>query len=489
MKKHVLKKSIALVVAVAMTVVMIPQFAFAAAAPAAASVKVTVSVQEGGSFLMTPKTVTVTADLAENYGYTDQVTTGVSALDVLIAAHQALYGAAFTPATEGNYLAITPPAAPGMSSYITKAFTYDYPSFTVNGLQTHDNSPASGGWYNGSGMDQSPIVSGDSVEFLFNQDSIYNDVYTWVQQSGKKTSGLTMEAGTPVKLQLDGYILMNGLQTDVITQGIPGANLVTINSSGSTLSDLKTIATTDTSGNFTLAFPAAGVYYVGAYLGAPYASKDDTGWSGNQVSYIFSPWCKVTVLPKGTLAAKKATAKTIKAKAVTKTYNSVKVSWNKVSGVTGYQVYRAAAKNGKYTKIKTTAKTSFVNTKLKTGNKYYYKVRSYAAVSGTNYYSAFSAVTVAKAAPPAPPFKLVPGKTTVKAVWKKVAGAGGYQIYRSTSKNGTYAKIKTLSKHATTYLSRNLTQKQYYYKMRAYKNVNGKRVYGSFSSVVMVKMK
>lgn len=57
------------------------------------------------------------------------------------------------------------------------------------------------------------------------------------------------------------------------------------------------------------------------------------------------------------------------------------VTWKKVSGATGYQVYCKTTKSGKYVKVKTTTGTSFAHTKRKQGTVYYYKVRAYRKVS------------------------------------------------------------------------------------------------------------
>ena len=65
-------------------------------------------------------------------------------------------------------------------------------------------------------------------------------------------------------------------------------------------------------------------------------------------------------------------------------YSSVsgkpQLTWKAVPGATEYQVYRAAAKDGAYTKINTTTATSYVNTGAKAGTMYYYKI---VAVKGT----------------------------------------------------------------------------------------------------------
>ena len=82
---------------------------------------------------------------------------------------------------------------------------------------------------------------------------------------------------------------------------------------------------------------------------------------------------------------KAAKAKKTKIKAKAKKGKKALVTWNAVSGVTGYKVYRATKKNGKYKLIKTikNAKTKkFMDKKLKKGKKYFYKVIPYTNVNG-----------------------------------------------------------------------------------------------------------
>ena len=81
---------------------------------------------------------------------------------------------------------------------------------------------------------------------------------------------------------------------------------------------------------------------------------------------------------------------------------------------------------------------------------------------------------------------------TRKAVlrWKKVSGASGYQIYRSTSKNSGYKWVSTVSSRRASYTNSKLKKGQtYYYKIRAYRKVGNKKVYGTFSVVRKVKAK
>ena len=75
--------------------------------------------------------------------------------------------------------------------------------------------------------------------------------------------------------------------------------------------------------------------------------------------------------------------------------NKVTLKWKKVSGVSGYEVYRATSKSGKYKKVKTitnSSKTTYVNENLKTGKKYYYKIRTYKKVNGKKVYGEYSTI-------------------------------------------------------------------------------------------------
>ena len=89
----------------------------------------------------------------------------------------------------------------------------------------------------------------------------------------------------------------------------------------------------------------------------------------------------------------KAAKTTVKVKALKK--HRAKVTWKKVSGVTGYKVYRSTRKSGKYKLVKTVKKAKtlkYINKKLKKGKKYFYKVRTYTRIDGKNYLGKWSKV-------------------------------------------------------------------------------------------------
>ena len=178
-------------------------------------------------------------------------------------------------------------------------------------------------------------------------------------------------------------------------------------------------------------------------------------------------------------------------KATAAAYNQIKLSWKASDNATGYEVYQ---KNGKtFKKIATVKKTSYTVKKLTTGTKYTFKVRAYGTVDGKKTYSGYTKTVSAKPAPAAPQKVAVKNsaKKTAKLSWKKVAGADGYEVYRSNAAKGKFKKIATSkSGKSVSYTNKKLSKnKTYYYKVRAYKNVKGKKVYGEYSKVVKIKIK
>lgn len=76
------------------------------------------------------------------------------------------------------------------------------------------------------------------------------------------------------------------------------------------------------------------------------------------------------------------------------------------------------------------------------------------------------------------------GYTGIRISWNTNYGASGYQIYRSTGRNGTYKKIATVKKSGTYQDTKISYGKTYYYKVRPYWKASGKTYKGKFSDVV-----
>lgn len=236
--------------------------------------------------------------------------------------------------------------------------------------------------------------------------------------------------------------------------------------------------------------------HIYSYAGSTYTESKAVKLSKGTYYLKVQAYAKNAVEKEYTLCVNKIENRKTSVTSVKSTaYNKLKVSWKVVPAATSYQIYRSTAKDGDYQNIKTidnVGTSSWTDSSVKTGKTYYYKIKTVVKTQNGEQTSGFSNVKSAKA---------VPAKTTLKAkasdaknvklTWSKVKGASGYEIYRSNSKDGKYSKVKTISKGSTTSYKNGKLKKSttYYYKIRAYRKVNGKKVYGSYSSVVSVKTK
>ena len=172
--------------------------------------------------------------------------------------------------------------------------------------------------------------------------------------------------------------------------------------------------------------------------------------------------------------------------ATSASYNSNRISWGAVAGAHGYEVYRSTTKSGTYSRIVTTSATSCLHTGLTTGKTYYYKVRGFANAGTLKIYGDYSVIQSSApmaVAPAIPAMIASPASYNSNRVsWGSVSGADGYEVYRSTTKSGTYSRIITTS--ATSCLHTGLTTgKTYYYKVRSFTNAGNVNVYSDFSVI------
>ena len=173
--------------------------------------------------------------------------------------------------------------------------------------------------------------------------------------------------------------------------------------------------------------------------------------------------------------------------------NSLKLAWNKPAGATGYQLQRKSGNS--YKTLATVKGTSYTHKSLTAGAGYTYRVRAYRTVGGKNYYSGWAYMTAytKPATPNLTGLSATKSGHKIKATWKKVGGsASGYQIYWAKDKNFKKMVSKTTvsGQKKTSYTGKNFTKgKRYYVKVRAYKTVNGNKIYGDWSNVRNVKAK
>ena len=75
-------------------------------------------------------------------------------------------------------------------------------------------------------------------------------------------------------------------------------------------------------------------------------------------------------------------------------------------------------------------------------------------------------------------------KSYVKVFWNSIPGERGYEIARSKCSSEKFNVVKRVSCKYKSTIIKTPRNVKYYYKIRAYKTVSGKRVYGPWSSVV-----
>ena len=160
------------------------------------------------------------------------------------------------------------------------------------------------------------------------------------------------------------------------------------------------------------------------------------------------------------------------------------IKWTAVSGASKYYVYRSGSKDGTYTLLGTTTATNYTDNKANAGYTYYYKVKAVSKVSsGANSY--YSVVIGATCHCARPSVKITTSNGSPRLTWNAVAGANKYEVYRATSKNGSYTKMFTTSNLSYTNTSAKAGT-TYYYKVKAVSKVKS-TANSAFSTVVSIR--
>lgn len=162
---------------------------------------------------------------------------------------------------------------------------------------------------------------------------------------------------------------------------------------------------------------------------------------------------------------------------------ALRVKWNKVSGASGYRVYRLIG--GKWTKVATlrgAGTTQYRDSGLDSATEYSYKVKAYRKTSHGTKWSKASAKLTATTKPKQVKLSSCGAtETAIRLNWQATR-CDGYLVYQKQS-DGSFERIAKLNSSATTYRVDGLSEgTKYTFKMRAYKRNPSGLIFGSCAS-------
>lgn len=168
-------------------------------------------------------------------------------------------------------------------------------------------------------------------------------------------------------------------------------------------------------------------------------------------------------------------------KLVAKSVKSISISWD--GNAEGYYVYLQKEGSNTYKKIATVTSNSYIFNSLNSCTKYDYYVIGYKTVSGKLFYSdkLYGNTMTDIKKPTIKSLKTKKKKLNIK--YSKIYNATDYQMQISTNAKFKNAKIYTIKSNIPK-LKKN---KKYYIRIRAYRKIDNKKIYSSWSKVKNIK--
>ena len=202
--------------------------------------------------------------------------------------------------------------------------------------------------------------------------------------------------------------------------------------------------------------------------------------------------CTVCGAKKISSIAKKTIKKLTAKSTFTCTSSAIRINWNKLSGVTGYKIFRYDDANKKWVAVKAVYDPNATNYKisgLKSGKVYKFRVKAFVK-ENNKFYFGESCSTISTATRPNTTTVTKANKTStaVRLFWKKTT-CTGYRILRYDSAKKKWVRVTAVSSSSTTQykisgLKKNTTYK---FKIQPYVKVGSKVIDGASSAVFTVK--
>ncbi len=143
----------------------------------------------------------------------------------------------------------------------------------------------------------------------------------------------------------------------------------------------------------------------------------------------------------------------------------IRLKWEAVKGAKHYRIYRSKTKTGGFSLIKSTSSTAYTDSSASAGTAWYYCIKT-VSTDGTVSDSSGKVSAIAKLPRPTVTLSNITQSGKIRVSWTAVEGAQKYEVYRATSKSGSYRLIKTTSATAMTNTS-TTAGKKYYYQVKA----------------------
>lgn len=157
---------------------------------------------------------------------------------------------------------------------------------------------------------------------------------------------------------------------------------------------------------------------------------------------------------------------------------SIKITWNKLNGATGYYVYKK--NTDKWIRVCDTKSRSYTLTGLKSGSKINYYIVAYQKKGSSYIYSKKTVCSNTTTLNKVTNLTAAKKNNSITLKWNKVLNADGYFVYGYDLKEKKWKNVKCITTNNPIFTVQ--TNKYSIYAVCAYKDVGQKRIFGKWSN-------